>query len=310
MAVGAIDRYADPATFTSVGPEVEIAAPGVSILSTYTGSSVRYMSGTSMAAPHVAGAAALAHSLDPSLDGAALRSLLSDSATPLGHPANEVGAGGLDAAALLAAVGSAPAPDPEPEPPANQPPTAAFTLTCTDLTCTVDGTGSSDPDGDALAYAWTFGDGATASGPTASHTYAADGTYTVTLSVTDPGGASDSASQVVTVTAPAPEPDPEPESSPTLSVASIDHATKGPHLAMTVAIVDGAGAPVEGASVTARTCQGTTCNVWTSTTDSQGVAGDRWHKAGGGTYTTCVLEVAQGGSTWSDAPEVCTTSTA
>jgi subtilisin len=64
------------ANFSNFGADVDIIAPGVCILSTYLGSSYNTFSGTSMASPHVAGAAALYKANNPGATPAQVRTAL------------------------------------------------------------------------------------------------------------------------------------------------------------------------------------------------------------------------------------------
>ena len=99
VAVSATSEDDSLAGFSSTGPEVELAAPGEDVLSTYIGSTYTELSGTSMAAPHVAGAAA---QLMANGDGhEEARARLAETAEDIGLSANEQGSGLLDVAAAL-----------------------------------------------------------------------------------------------------------------------------------------------------------------------------------------------------------------
>ena len=88
MSVGAIDEFKQWASFSQYNSKVEIAGPGVSVLSTVplAVKGVKYanLSGTSMATPHVAAVAALVWSYFPSCTGSQIRTTLGKSAQDLG----------------------------------------------------------------------------------------------------------------------------------------------------------------------------------------------------------------------------------
>ena len=107
IAVAAVDSALARASFSTSGSYVAIAAPGVSVLSTYPPSAYVLMSGTSMATPFVSAAAALVLAAHPSCtpDGVAAR--LEQSAQPLGAPIpnNALGYGLVDPAAAITVAG-------------------------------------------------------------------------------------------------------------------------------------------------------------------------------------------------------------
>ncbi|MBU1119650.1 S8 family peptidase [Patescibacteria group bacterium] len=82
ICVGATDTSNKLASFSNMGSE--LSAPGVSNYSTYIGNTYRYMSGTSMATPHVAGAAAVVASFCTTCSTAEIRTVLKNTAVDLG----------------------------------------------------------------------------------------------------------------------------------------------------------------------------------------------------------------------------------
>jgi uncharacterized repeat protein (TIGR01451 family) len=110
IAVAATDNRDALAYFSNYGPtSVHLGAPGVNILSCYLGSSYTTASGTSMAAPHVSGVAALVLAKTPSLTTAQVKSAILDNTDPISSLSGKTITGGRLNAAR--AVGAALGPD-------------------------------------------------------------------------------------------------------------------------------------------------------------------------------------------------------
>lgn len=76
ISVGATDYADERAHFSNFGPNLDISAPGVEIVSTYPGGNYAVGSGTSFSAPIVSGAAALLLSVKPNLTSDQVRKTL------------------------------------------------------------------------------------------------------------------------------------------------------------------------------------------------------------------------------------------
>jgi subtilisin family serine protease len=86
MAVGSTDRRDRRDPTSPVGNFLSVTAPGVDVLTTLTGSRYVFVSGTSIAAAHVAGTAALLLEAGPDLGPDRLRQALEQNAVDLGPP--------------------------------------------------------------------------------------------------------------------------------------------------------------------------------------------------------------------------------
>ncbi len=107
IAVGAINQADQRAPFSQTGPHIDVAAPGVGILSTVWDDGFATFQGTSMASPHVAGVAALILACNSSLTAAQVGDLIRQTAQPLRDnpgdpvPNDNYGFGCVDADAAI-----------------------------------------------------------------------------------------------------------------------------------------------------------------------------------------------------------------
>jgi serine protease len=173
VTVGATNRSDVRAGFSNYGKCVDIFAPGVDIVAARVGTTggIAY-SGTSMSAPHVAGALALIRAEQPSLGPRQAQDRLLENGTR-----GVVSSRGPGSPNLLLRVYADP------------PPTARISVRCDGLICTFRADASTD-DGRITAYRWEIGTHR-ASGSTVAHVYRGRGKHTVTLTVVDTSGQRD-----------------------------------------------------------------------------------------------------------------------
>ncbi|UCC26044.1 MAG: S8 family serine peptidase [Gemmatimonadales bacterium] len=275
VAVTATDFGDELASYSSFGPQAEVSAPGGDtedyllgtsmIVSTWMGYDEDYVAtlGTSMAAPHVTGLAALLWALGVT-DASDVRTCLRSTADDLGTPGwdEHFGWGRINMHQAVLNVATCADGGGGGGPGENVPPAPSFTHSCSALTCTFNGAASWDPDGEITSYDWSFGDGATASGVSVTHTYDAPGTYTAQLTVTDDAGASASTSSTFSIGV--------------MHIGALEGWSEAARrnrwqAFLDVTVVDDGGAPVEGAEVSSG-WSGATLGQDTRLTDASGVA--------------------------------------
>lgn len=186
------------ASFSNFGTCTDIFAPGNNIVSDYIGSNsaTATLSGTSMASPHVAGAAALYRAANPGDTPGQVKAALLAGATV--NKITNPGAGSPNRLLNIQFIGGGGG--------GNQPPTADFTVTCTaGVNCIANASPSTDDGGFGnLTFAWAnnVGRPAKTANP-ATYNYNAGNpsknTFNLTLTVTDAGGLTSSVTKAVVI---------------------------------------------------------------------------------------------------------------
>jgi serine protease len=193
ITVGASDEYDRQAVYSNWGHCVDLFAPGSAIRSAWKTTDTTYaiLGGTSMASPHVAGAAALYLSANPNASPQQVATALVGNATIAAL--SSVSPQTANLLVFLSPSWAAPSGD--------TPPKALFTASCQKGRCSLDGGASSDDKG-IVSYTWNFGDGSpalTTTSPKVSHSYTRAATYSVSLVVADARAQTSTSQALVTV---------------------------------------------------------------------------------------------------------------
>jgi subtilisin family serine protease len=205
LTVGAATVADEQASYSNYGPCLDLYAPGTSITSAWNSSDdvLVKASGTSMASPHVTGAAALYLQANPSASPAEVAQAIVASSTTnalslvgANTPNRLLRVNGPATGVVLPPPTSAPAPT-------NTAPVASFSVNCPSQKnyCSFDASSSTD-NSRIVSFSWSFGDGTSslnASNPMTSHSYSSKGSYTITLTVSDDGGLSSSTQRSILV---------------------------------------------------------------------------------------------------------------
>jgi len=314
LYVAATNSGNGKASFSNYGLSVDIAAPGDSIVTTYSEVFCRgrscstgiedyaWVSGTSFAAPIVAGAVALASDVhggaprDAAL-ASSLRAIITNSACDLGQVGDDLGAGLLN---VHAAVHGGTCQNQVPAPTID-----AILVSPILASVFVDGTqqlsasaiwsdgNTTDVMGDVK---WSSSDAsiATVSGSGVA-TGVAVGTVSIFANLADLGV---SGSTLLSVTA-APAAG-EVATVPTIEYSLSGGPTKDRNLGITVAVADDLGSDVEGARIELWLQNVSTGQLWTgtATTGADGTATFTLRRAPSGVYTSTIMSVAASGLTW------------
>lgn len=103
IAAAALSEQEQVPSWSSRGPELDLAAPGVAVYSTYRNGGYEFLSGTSMSAPHVTGVVALRLEDHPEESPSMVKSALISTADSLPYGPTLVGAGLVNALAVVSA---------------------------------------------------------------------------------------------------------------------------------------------------------------------------------------------------------------